>query len=79
MVFQNYALYPHLRVAGNIGYGLRVAGMPKNERQAKVAEVARLLQIDHLLDRRPGTAFGWSETACRDRQGDCTGAAGLPF
>lgn len=58
MVFQNYALYPHLRVAGNIGYGLRVAGMPKNERQAKVAEVARLLQIDHLLDRRPGQLSG---------------------
>ena len=58
MVFQNYALYPHLRVAGNIGYGLRVAGMPRKERQAKIEEVARMLQIDHLLDRKPGQLSG---------------------
>ena len=58
MVFQNYALYPHLRVAGNIGYGLRVARMPRKERQAKIEEVARMLQIDHLLDRKPGQLSG---------------------
>ena len=58
MVFQNYALYPHLRVAGNIEYGLRVAGMPRKERQARIGEVARLLRIDHLLDRRPGQLSG---------------------
>ena len=58
MVFQNYALYPHLRVAGNIDYGLRVAGMPKSERQARIGEVARMLQIDHLLDRKPGQLSG---------------------
>ena len=58
MVFQNYALYPHLRVAGNIEYGLRVAGMPRKERQARVDGVARMLQIDHLLDRRPGQLSG---------------------
>lgn len=58
MVFQNYALYPHLRVSGNIGYGLRVAGMPRKERESKIEEVARMLQIDHLLDRRPGQLSG---------------------
>ena len=58
MVFQNYALYPHLSVSGNIGYGLRVAGMPKKERQAKILEVATMLQIDHLLDRKPGHLSG---------------------
>ena len=58
MVFQNYALYPHLRVAQNIGYGLRVAGLPRKQRQAKVEEVARMLQIDHLLDRKPGQLSG---------------------
>ena len=58
MVFQNYALYPHLKVAGNIEYGLRVAGMPRDERQARIAEVARLLRIDHLLERKPGQLSG---------------------
>ena len=58
MVFQNYALYPHLSVSGNIGYGLRVAGMPKKERQAKILEVSSMLRIDHLLDRKPGHLSG---------------------
>ncbi len=58
MVFQNYALYPHLSVSGNISYGLRVAGMPKKERQSRVLEVSTMLQIDHLLDRKPGLLSG---------------------
>ena len=58
MVFQNYALYPHLSVSGNIGYGLRVARMPRKEREAKILEVARMLRIDHLLDRKPGQLSG---------------------
>ena len=58
MVFQNYALYPHLKVAGNIEYGLRVAGMPKAERQARIVDVATLLRIDHLLERKPGQLSG---------------------
>ena len=58
MVFQNYALYPHLSVSGNIGYGLRVAGMPRKEREAKILDVARMLQIDRLLDRKPGQLSG---------------------
>ncbi|WP_116134607.1 ABC transporter ATP-binding protein [Tropicimonas sp. IMCC34043] len=58
MVFQNYALYPHLTVAGNIGYGLRVAGMPKPERRTRIAEVAELLELAPLLDRRPAQLSG---------------------
>ena len=58
MVFQNYALYPHLSVSGNIAYGLRVAGMPAKEREARVLEVSTMLQIDHLLDRKPGHLSG---------------------
>src|SRR5919109_826329 len=53
MVFQNYALYPHMTVAENIGFGLRLRRMPKAERDARVAEVAKILSIDHLLGRKP--------------------------
>lgn len=58
MVFQNYALYPHLSVAGNIEYGLRVAGMPKADRRKKVEEVAELLELDKLLSRKPAQLSG---------------------
>src|SRR5690606_32922754 len=53
MVFQSYALYPHMDVARNIGYGLKVRGTPKEETQRRVREVARVLEIEHLLDRKP--------------------------
>src|SRR5262249_10283762 len=58
MVFQNYALYPHMTVAENIGYALKVAGMRKAERRARVEEVARSLGLSELLDRKPGTLSG---------------------
>jgi sn-glycerol 3-phosphate transport system ATP-binding protein len=58
MVFQNYALYPHMTVAENIGYGLKVAGVPKAQRRARVAEIARSLGIADYLDRKPGTLSG---------------------
>jgi len=58
MVFQNYALYPHMTVAENIGYALKVAGMAKSERQARIAEVAAMLGLQDLLDRRPGQLSG---------------------
>jgi multiple sugar transport system ATP-binding protein len=53
MVFQNYALYPHMTVAENIGFGLRLRRMPKHERDARILEVAKTLSIDHLLSRKP--------------------------
>jgi ABC-type sugar transport system ATPase subunit len=53
MVFQNYALYPHFNVAKNIGYGLRVRKTPKAEIEQRVREVARILEIENLLKRKP--------------------------
>ncbi len=58
MVFQNYALYPHMSVAQNMGYGLKIAGLPKAEIAAKVADAARLLQLTELLDRKPRQLSG---------------------
>ena len=58
MVFQNYALYPHLSVRGNIEYGLKIAKMDRRARHAKIAEVAALLDIDGLLDRKPSALSG---------------------
>jgi sn-glycerol 3-phosphate transport system ATP-binding protein len=58
MVFQNYALYPHMSVAQNIGYALKVAGMPRAEREAKVAKVAKSVSLEPYLDRKPGELSG---------------------
>lgn len=58
MVFQNYALYPHMSVRQNMGYGLKIAGLPKAEINAKVEEAAKLLQLDALLDRKPRQLSG---------------------
>ena len=58
MVFQNYALYPHMTVRKNLGYALRVRRTPRAEIERRVQEVARMLGIDQLLDRRPGALSG---------------------
>jgi len=58
MVFQNYALYPHMSVAGNIGYALKVAGMHRTEREAKIIAVARSVGLEDFLDRKPGALSG---------------------
>ncbi|MGR3758518.1 ABC transporter ATP-binding protein [Roseobacteraceae bacterium NS-SX3] len=58
MVFQSYALYPNMTVAQNIAFGLEMRGMPKAERMKRVEEVARTLQMDHLLDRKPSQLSG---------------------
>ena len=58
MVFQNYALYPHMSVADNIGYALKVAGVPKAERRAQVEEIARSVSLESYLDRRPANLSG---------------------
>ena len=58
MVFQNYALYPHMTVRQNLGYALRVRKRPKQEIARRVEEVAKLLGLDGLLDRRPGALSG---------------------
>src|SRR3954465_12884855 len=58
MVFQNYALYPHMTVRQNLGYALRVRKLPKQEVKRRVEEAATLLGLDGLLDRRPGALSG---------------------
>jgi multiple sugar transport system ATP-binding protein len=58
MVFQNYALYPHMTVRRNLGYGLRVRKTPRKERERRVEEVAKMLGLEELLDRRPGQLSG---------------------
>ncbi|HWB44031.1 MAG TPA: sn-glycerol-3-phosphate ABC transporter ATP-binding protein UgpC [Hyphomicrobiaceae bacterium] len=58
MVFQNYALYPHMRVYDNMAYGLRNRGVPKAEIEARVAEAAKLLGIDTFLNRKPRELSG---------------------
>jgi multiple sugar transport system ATP-binding protein len=58
MVFQNYALYPYLTVAANIGFPLRIARVRKRDREARVKEVAKLLGLSEYLDRKPGQLSG---------------------
>src|SRR5436309_12474493 len=58
MVFQNYALYPHMSVEKNLGYGLRVRNMDKAEIKHRVTDVARMLGLEELLARRPAALCG---------------------
>ena len=58
MVFQSYALYPNMRVEENIAFGLEMRGVSKVDRAAAVAKVAEMLQIEHLLKRKPGALSG---------------------
>jgi multiple sugar transport system ATP-binding protein len=58
MVFQSYALYPHMSVRENMGFALKTAGRPKPEIDAKVDEAARILKLDPYLDRRPKALSG---------------------
>ncbi|MGQ0710092.1 MAG: ABC transporter ATP-binding protein [Rhodoferax sp.] len=58
MVFQSYALYPTMTVADNIGFALEMRKVPLDERKKRIAEVASMLQIEHLLDRRPSQLSG---------------------
>ncbi|MCF7890575.1 ABC transporter ATP-binding protein [Candidatus Bipolaricaulota bacterium] len=58
MVFQDYALYPHMTISENIGYPLKVRGVAKEDRQERIKEAAENLQIGELLDRRPSQLSG---------------------
>ena len=58
MVFQSYALYPNMTVAQNMAFGMEMRGVPKPERDRAVADVAKTLQIEHLLARRPSQLSG---------------------
>jgi multiple sugar transport system ATP-binding protein len=58
MVFQNYALYPHMTVADNMGFALKIAGTPKDEIRKRVAEAAKILDLEQYLDRKPKALSG---------------------
>src|SRR2546421_12062828 len=58
MVFQNYALYPHMSVADNMAFALRVIKVPKDERDRRVREAARLLDLEGFLNRKPKALSG---------------------
>src|SRR2546426_6161611 len=58
MVFQSYALYPHMTVADNMGFALRLAKVPKEERDKKVREAAKILHLEPLLERTPKALSG---------------------
>src|SRR4028118_2383350 len=58
MVFQHYALYPHMTARQNMAFGLRNLGVPTSEIEAKIAQAAALLEIYQLLDRKPGRLSG---------------------
>ncbi|HEV8291271.1 MAG TPA: sn-glycerol-3-phosphate ABC transporter ATP-binding protein UgpC [Tepidisphaeraceae bacterium] len=58
MVFQNYALYPHMTVYKNMAFALKLRGLPKNQIDERVMEAAKILDIEHLLDRKPKALSG---------------------
>ncbi len=58
MVFQSYALYPHMSVRQNMEFGMKINGVPAEERASRVAEAARTLQLEDYLDRKPGQLSG---------------------
>ncbi len=65
MVFQTYAIFPHMTVRENVAFGLTIAGASKEEKEEKVAYAARALQMEHLLDRRPASFRGVSASVSR--------------
>src|SRR3954452_15867126 len=58
MVFQNYALYPHMTVADNMGFALKIAGMKKDAIRARVEDAAKILDLEPYLDRKPKALSG---------------------
>jgi multiple sugar transport system ATP-binding protein len=58
MVFQNYALYPHMTVAENMGFALKIAGINKDERAERVLQAAQLLDLEPYLNRKPKALSG---------------------
>ena len=71
MVFQNYALYPHMTVFENMAFGLKLRKVPKDEIARKVEEAARILDIAHLLDRKPKALSCGSRTIALPRATRC--------
>ena len=68
MVFQNYALYPHMSVYDNMAFGLKLRKVPKEKIDKQVHEAAKILEIEHLLDRKPKALSGRLFQEVRDRE-----------
>ena len=77
MVFQNYALYPHMTVADNIGFHLKIRSMPKAERAERVPEAAKLLDLEPLPRPQAGKPLRWPAPARRHGPRDRARAAGV--
>jgi ABC-type glutathione transport system ATPase component len=78
MVFQNYALYPHMRVYDNMAYGLRNRKTPKDEIEKRVREAARILEIEQLARSQAAAIIRWPAPARRDGARDRAPAEGVP-
>ena len=78
MVFQNYALYPHMTVAENIGFALRMRKVPKAEARRRIEETARIIGLVDHLDRKPRPALRRPAPARGDGTRDRARAAGVP-
>ena len=80
MVFQSYALYPHKTVAQNLSFALKLAKVPRDEIEARIREVAQILHIGDLLQRKPGMLSGgqrqrawrWAALSCATRTSSCS-------
>ena len=70
MVFQNYALYPHMTVKENLAFGLKLQKLPKEEIEIRVQEAAAILEIEDLGSSTTA-AFWWASTTCSGRPCDC--------
>lgn len=65
MVFQSYALYPHMSVSDNMGFALKLAKVPESERNQKILQAAKILQLEHLLERKPSNCPAANGSASR--------------
>src|SRR5687767_4347326 len=79
MVFQNYALYPHMSVYDNMAYGLRIRGLSKSEIDVRVQKAAAILELAKFLERRPRALSGgsasasrWAARSCASRRCSCS-------
>ena len=78
MVFQNYALYPHMTVYDNIGFALKLAKVPKGEIDTRVRKAAAILELEPYLDRKPGRPVRRPASTRRDGSSNRAPAVGLP-
>ena len=77
MVFQNYALYPHMTVEDNLAFGLQLRKTPKDEQKKRVAEAAKMLALEPFLKRKPAALSWWPAPARRHGPGDRPEPAGV--